>query len=264
MGACALPGPAAPGSGKEPHSYGNFCLQTGERWRPLQLRPEEEGNRPGPHRPLLASQPRQALPGLSAQGKRPSRFTLMCWFHMTKATYLFEPNFSVCVARGQMLRLPAPSPGVPDAAPHTSTLPGRKRLPGAMAGEVRGSPIFQEEAAPTPRPFPQLATREGGLGGALRSSAAPSTHFLPLRGSAAASPSPQRENLQTFFRFPLPPSSGPHGRREPEASASAQLQTRMALLCPHADPQTDPQTHPQAQPPYPMGLALHRWRTVQT
>lgn len=100
MGACALPGPAAPGSGKEPHSYGNFCLRTGERWRPLQLRPEEEGNRPGPHRPLLASQPRQALPGLSAQGKRPSRFTLMCWFHMTKATYLFEPNFSVCVARG--------------------------------------------------------------------------------------------------------------------------------------------------------------------
>lgn len=142
---------------------------------PSSCGPEEEGSRPrasppppgfpappGPSGALSSGCGLRGEQVHRAQGKRTSRFALLCWFHMTKDTCLFEPNFSVCGAGADAPAACAPSRG--PRVPRTSTLPGRKRLPGATAGEVRGSLIFQEEAAPTPHPFrplPQLPTMEG-------------------------------------------------------------------------------------------------------
>lgn len=66
------------GSGKEPHSYGNFCLRTGEQRRPLQPRPEEEkkgGGEPGPGLTACSSPPSPANPANPANRALPGALT---------------------------------------------------------------------------------------------------------------------------------------------------------------------------------------------
>lgn len=155
----------AGGSGKEPHSYGNFCLRTGEKQRSLQLPggegPEEEGGSPAapppsrdPRPPSRDPRPRlwalpSALPGCEAESGHSGRpdvcrggpflDALVRWFKKTTDMHsLYSLPFlhvmhrtsetlqHVAPADLGELRPPSPPPWIPEAAPHPTFPPSQE------------------------------------------------------------------------------------------------------------------------------------------